>query len=66
MGIVRLGGASGILYVLLLIPAYVVGFPTVVGEESSAQEVIAYFDIGQNVYLFTNGLLVIFSAFFFV
>jgi hypothetical protein len=66
VGIVRLGGVSGVLYVVLLIPAYVVGFPTIVEQQTSAQEVIGYFNIGQNAYLITNGLLVIFSAFFFV
>lgn len=64
-GVIRFGGISGILYVVLLIPAYVVGFPTVV-EESSLEEAIVNFNTAQSAYLATNGLLIIFSAFFFV
>ena len=36
--VARLGGASGILYVVLFIPAYVVGYPDAPTSMSGAQE----------------------------
>jgi hypothetical protein len=63
--VVRLGGICGILYVLLMICPFLVRLP-IATEDLSVQEVNAYFDIGRDPYLFTNGLLFAFSPFFFV
>jgi hypothetical protein len=60
----RLGGISGILYVVLFIPAYIVGYPDALNPASSAQEVFDYFDVGQSMFLFFNGTLSIFAVFF--
>jgi hypothetical protein len=60
----RLGGISGILYVVLFIPAYIVGYPDALNPASSAQEVFDYFDVGQSTFLFFNGTLSIFAVFF--
>ena len=60
----RLGGISGILYVVLFIPAYIVGYPDALTSASSAQEVFDYFDVGQSTFLFFNGTLSIFAVFF--
>jgi len=61
----RLGGISGLLYVVLFIPAYVVGYPDALDRTSNEQGVSAYFDeVG--TFLFFNGTLSIFAAFFFI
>jgi hypothetical protein len=60
----RLGGISGILYVVLFIPANIVGYPDALNPASSAQEVFDYFDVGQSTFLFFNGTLSIFAVFF--
>ena len=64
--VARLGGASGILYVLLFIPAYVVGYPDAPASASGVQEAFDYFGDEQSTFLIFNGVLTIFSAFFFV
>ncbi len=64
--VARLGGASGILYVLLFIPAYVVGYPDAPTSASGVQEAFDYFGGEQSMFLIFNGVLTIFSAFFFV
>ena len=63
---VRLGGISGILYVLLFLPAYIVGYPDALNPASSAQEVFDYFSVGRDTFLFFNGTLSIFAVFFFL
>ena len=61
----RLGGISGLLYVVLFIPAYVVGYPDALDRASNEQGVSAYFDeVG--TFLLFNGTLSIFAAFFFI
>ena len=64
--VARLCGASGILYVLLFIPAYVVGYPDAPTSTSGVQEAFDYFGDEQSTFLIFNGVLTIFSAFFFV
>jgi hypothetical protein len=64
--VARLGGASGILYVILFIPAYVVGYPDAPTSTSGVQEAFDYFGDEQSTFLIFNGVLTIFSAFFFV
>jgi|SRR5215210_867365 len=66
MAAVRLGGISGLLYVVLLIPAYVVGYPDAPNPTSSIQEAIDYFNVGQDAFVVSNGVLAVFSAFFFL
>lgn len=61
----RLGGISGLLYVILFIPAYIVGTPDAPDPASNEQGVAAYFD-EVATFLFFNGTLSIFAAFFFV
>lgn len=62
----RLGGICGVLYVLLLIPAYLVGSPDAPSSDSSAQGVFTYFHVGPETFVFLNGVLAIFAVFFFV
>lgn len=62
----RVGGICGILFAVLTVPSFVVGRPEVLEEGSSTEEVIAYFNAGQDAFLISNGLLFIFSAFFFL
>jgi hypothetical protein len=60
----RLGGLSGILYVVLFLPAYVVGYPDAPDFTSGPGEAFAYFGGEYSAFLFFNGVLAIFSAFF--
>ena len=62
---VRLGGISGILFVVLFIPSYLSAPDTPVSI-SGPQEVIDYFTDRQDGILTVNGLLLIFAAFFFL
>ena len=64
--VVRFGGISGILYVALAIPSFVGGHPSLLDDESNPQEVVDYFNAGQDGFLIWNGLLFIFAAFFFL
>lgn len=63
-GAARLGGISGILYVLLFIPAYIVGTPDSPNRASTDQGVFDYFAEGVGAFLFFNGVLSIFAFFF--
>ena len=65
-GLARLGGICGLLYVLLMVPAYVVGYPDAPTATSGAREVIAYFGASPDTFVLANGTLAIFSTFFFV
>lgn len=60
----RIGGISGILYVVLFIPAYIVGSPDLPNPASSAQGVFDYFGEGVGTFLFFNGYLPVFAYFF--
>ena len=61
----RLGGISGILFVVLFVPSYLSAPDTPIAT-SAPQEVIDYFTARQDGILFINGLLLIFAAFFFL
>ena len=60
---VRLGGIVGLLSVLLVLPAYVVGYPD---APTSPAEAITYFDEGLGAFVFANGTIPIFHLFFFL
>ena len=60
----RLGGIGGILYVVLFIPAYIVGSPNAPNRASTDQGVFDYFAEGVGAFLFFNGVLTIFALFF--
>jgi hypothetical protein len=62
---VRLGGISGILFVILFVPSYL-SPPDNPVPTSGSQDVIDYFSTRQNGILFVNGLLLVFAAFFFL
>jgi hypothetical protein len=60
---VRLGGIFGLLAVVVMIPAYLVGHPDAPG---SPQEASAYFGAGLGTFVFSNGVLPLFHVFFFI
>jgi hypothetical protein len=64
--IMRFGGIGGILFVALLIPAYVVGYPDAPTRTSRAEDVVAYFNGGLSAFLIANGVVTIFVTFFFL
>src|SRR5215208_4737465 len=61
--LLRLGGVSGLLAVVSMIPAYLVGYPDAPGSLLEAQ---AYFDAESDMFVFSNGVLPIFHIFFFL
>src|SRR5918997_1718209 len=61
--LVRLGGIFGVLSVVLMIPAYLVGHPDAPGSPVEAQ---TYFEAGVNTFVFSNGVLPLFHVFFFL
>src|SRR5919199_4865714 len=61
----RLGGISGMLFVILFVPSYL-SPPDSPDTTSAPQDVIDYFTARQDGILFINGLLLIFAAFFFL
>ena len=65
-GLARLGGVCGLLYVLLMIPAYVVGYPDAPTPASATTDVIDYFGASPDTFVLANGILTIFSSFFFL
>ena len=60
---VRLGGIFGLLAVIAMIPAYLVGSPDLPG---SPEEASAYFEAGLGTFVFSNGVLPLFHVFFFI
>src|SRR3712207_76596 len=60
--LVRLGGIFGLLSVVAMIPAYLVGSPDVPG---SPEEAGSYFESGLGTFMFSNGVLPLFHVFFF-
>jgi hypothetical protein len=59
----RLGGFSGLLAVVSMIPAYLVGYPDAPGSLLEAQ---TYFDAESGTFVFSNGVLPLFHIFFFL
>ncbi len=65
-GLARLGGVCGLLFVLLIVPAYVVGYPDAPTSVSTVREVIGYFGASPDTFVLFNGVLPLFSTFFFL
>ncbi|MDQ3378121.1 MAG: hypothetical protein M3533_14665, partial [Actinomycetota bacterium] len=65
-GLARLGGMCGLLYVLLMVPAYVVGYPDAPTPSSGAEEVVDYFGASPGTFVLANGVITVFSTFFFL
>lgn len=63
VNLVRLGGVFGLLAVVAMIPAYLVGYPD---AASSPAEANTYFDAGFGTFVFSNGVLPILHVFFFI
>jgi hypothetical protein len=61
--LVRLGGIFGVLAVIAMIPAYLVGHPDAPGSPVEAQ---AYFEAEGRAFVFFNGVLPLFHVFFFI
>ena len=61
--LVRLGGVFGLLAVVVIIPAYLVGSPD---AASSLDGAGSYFDAGFGTFVFSNGVLQLFHVFFFI
>lgn len=64
-GLARLGGICGLLYVLLMVPAYVVGYPDAPTPASGVEDVVGYFGGSPGSFILANGTLTVFSTFFF-
>ena len=65
-GLARLGGVCGLLFVSLMVPAYVVGYPDAPTSTSGAREVLGYFGTSAGIFVLFNGTLVLLSTFFFL
>jgi hypothetical protein len=65
-GLARFGGVCGLLFVLLIVPAYVVGYPDAPTSTSGAGEVLGYFGTSAGTFVFFNGTLALLSTFFFL
>ena len=63
--ILRLGGISGILFVILFIPSYL-SAPDSPSFTSTAQQLLDYLVSRQDEIILLNGVLLIFAAFFFL
>jgi hypothetical protein len=61
--LVRLGGIFGLVSVVAMIPAYLVGYPD---APSSPDEAGSYFEEGLGTFVFSNGVLPLFHIFFFI
>lgn len=61
--LVRLGGIFGLLAVVVMIPAYLVGSPDTPG---SPQQASSYYEAGLDAFVFSNGVLPLFHVFFFI
>ncbi len=61
--LVRLGGIFGLLSVVAVIPAYLVGSPDTPGSPEQAGP---YFEEGLGTFVFSNGVLPLFHIFFFI
>src|SRR3982074_3696921 len=63
--IVRVGGIGGLLFVISFIPAYL-SAPDSPSAASDLQTLLDYFTTRQTEILTLNGVLLVFSAFFFL
>ena len=61
--LVRLGGIFGLLSVVAMIPAYLVGSPDLPGSPEDAG---SYFESGLGTFVFSNGVLPLLHIFFFI
>jgi hypothetical protein len=61
--LLRLGGIFGLLSVVAMIPAYLVGYPDAPG---TPEEAGSYFEEGLGTFVFSNGVLPLFHIFFFI
>jgi len=61
--VLRLGGFCGLLAVVAMIPAYLVGYLDAPGSLLEAQ---TYFDAESGMFVFSNGVLPLFHVFFFL
>jgi hypothetical protein len=61
--LLHLGGVSGLLAVVSMIPAYLVGYPDAPGSLLEAQ---TYFDAESGMFVSSNGVLPLFHIFFFL
>ncbi len=61
--LLRLGGIFGLLSVIVMIPAYLVGSPDLPGSPEVAG---LYFESGLGTFVFSNGVLPLFHVFFFI
>ncbi|HKH77111.1 MAG TPA: hypothetical protein VKA51_09160 [Rubrobacteraceae bacterium] len=60
--LVRLGGLFGLVSALVMIPAYLVGYPDAPGSLAEAD---LYFDAGPGAFVFFNGVLPLFHVLLF-
>ena len=65
-GLARLGGICGLLFVLLMVPAYVVGYPDAPTATASSTEALGYFGDSPSAFILGNGVVAVFSTFFFL
>jgi len=65
-GLARLGGLCGLLFVVLILPAYVVGYPDAPTPISGTTQVLRYFGATSGTFVLLNGTLALFSTFFFL
>ncbi|MGH3145821.1 MAG: hypothetical protein ACRDTR_08470 [Rubrobacter sp.] len=65
-GVARLGGICGLLFVLLMVPAYAVGYPDAPVSSSNAREALVYFGASPGNFVLFNGVFAVFSTFFFL
>ena len=61
--LVRLGGIFGLLAVVVMIPAYLVGSPDFPGSPAAAS---SYFEAGLGTFVFANGVIPLLHVFFFI
>jgi hypothetical protein len=62
----RAGGICGLLFVVLMVPAYVVGFPDAPTASSGAEDVVGYFGASPGTFVLAHGTVAVFSTFFFL
>lgn len=66
VGLFRLGGICGLLFVVLMVPAYVVGYPDQPTSVFRPVDVVGYFGADPQTFVLGNGIVPVFSTFFFL